>query len=73
MGRLLFGALVAAASSQTVIRPPARAFWLPSLAGTEWGCELIVPLLLQQLPGRREKTSGLIGVFLGLVVCGLPT
>ncbi len=73
MGRLLFGALVAAASFQTVIRPPARAFWLPSLAGIEWDCGRIVPLLLQRLPGWQEKTTGLIGVFLGLVVCGLQT
>jgi acetyl esterase/lipase len=71
MGRLLFGVLAVAVSAMTVIRPPARAFWLVSLIVTEWGYWFIFPLLLLWLPGWREKTTRLIGAFLGLVACGL--
>lgn len=71
MGRFLFGVLAVAVSAMTVIRPPAHAFWLISLAVTEWGYWLILSLLLLWLPGWREKTTRLIGAFLGLVACGL--
>ncbi len=71
MGRLFWSVLLVGAGILGQIAPPSRGLWYVSLAATEWGLWLLIPVLLIWFPGWDRTTAGKWGAALALVAAVL--
>lgn len=71
MGRLFWSVLLVGAGVLSQISPPNRGLWYVSLAVTEWGLWLLIPVLLIWFPGWDRTTAGKWGAALALVAATL--
>ncbi len=71
MGRLVWSVLLLGVGVLGQIPPPNRGLWYVSLAATEWGVWLLIPVLLIWFPGWDRTTVGKWGAALALVAAVL--